>query len=227
MEQFRVVIGIPVFNEENTIEEVVDNFQKFADVFIVDDGSTDKTMERITSSNCAVLSLTENKGYENALLEIFDYFSKSDYTHLITADGDGQHTVTSIEKALDCISQQRDLQIAVGERDRLNRFSERIFSIASFPFLSVSDPLSGLKIYEKKFICKFLPTEMKINLGTSLLYYAKKTSVEALCFNIEIKSRSGSARVGSNVSVAFTLLKIFCFYFYHDLINKKSILKAG
>jgi hypothetical protein len=45
MEPPRIAILIPAFNEEKTIADVIQGALKFGDVFVVDDGSTDKTAE--------------------------------------------------------------------------------------------------------------------------------------------------------------------------------------
>ena len=126
--------------------------------------------------------------------------------------------------SIKCINQNKDLQIAVGQRDHLNRLSEHIFSLFSYPYLSVSDPLSGLKIYEKEFICKFLPVISELNFGTSLLYEARSGGISVVCFNIQIDKRLGSARVGTNFLVACKLINIFLFYFRKNLMTRLKFL---
>ena len=73
MEQLRILIGIPVFNEEDTIVNVVSSFKKYGDVFVFDDGSTDTTLDKVKNTECKYLSITENMGYDNALIEIFKF----------------------------------------------------------------------------------------------------------------------------------------------------------
>tara|TARA_B110000977_G_scaffold191057_1_gene262675 strand:- start:2218 stop:2898 length:681 start_codon:yes stop_codon:yes gene_type:complete len=224
MEQLRVLIGIPVFNEEDTIVSIVSSFEKYGDVFVFDDGSTDTTLDQVKKTGCKYLSSADNKGYDNALIEIFKFFKNSQYTHLITADGDEQHTSSAIIEAVKCIDENKDLRIAVGQRNHLNRLSEHIFSLCLYPFLLVSDPLSGLKIYEKEFICKFLPGISKLNFGTSLLFEARSNNISVACFNIQINKRLGSARVGTNFFVACKLITIFLFYFRKSLMMRFKLL---
>lgn len=45
MNKFKYTVVIPTFNEENRIEFVLKNFNKRANILILDDGSTDKTKE--------------------------------------------------------------------------------------------------------------------------------------------------------------------------------------
>ena len=47
----KILIIIPVFNEENNIEKCIDSIQyqtyKVSNIILVNDGSTDKTLEKI------------------------------------------------------------------------------------------------------------------------------------------------------------------------------------
>ena len=45
MNKYNYTVVIPTFNEENRIEFVLKNFNKRANILVLDDGSTDKTKE--------------------------------------------------------------------------------------------------------------------------------------------------------------------------------------
>ena len=63
-----IVVGIPAFNEEKTISNVVFTAQKFADTIIVcDDGSMDKTTEVARCSGADVIKHKCNRGYGAAI----------------------------------------------------------------------------------------------------------------------------------------------------------------
>ena len=88
----RFAIVIPVFNHEQKVADVIRQaLQLHMPVFVVDDGSTDKTFDRIKDiASITVLRHTENRGKGAALLTGFAAASKAaDWA--ITIDADGQH----------------------------------------------------------------------------------------------------------------------------------------
>jgi len=56
---------IPAFNEEGSVGKVVEDVKKYlpqADALVVNDGSTDQTLERARASGATVLNLPYNLG---------------------------------------------------------------------------------------------------------------------------------------------------------------------
>ena len=65
MDRSKIVTIVPAYNEEKTIFEVVNSLQKFTDVIVVDDNSTDKTSKlnnklKITMIMQLLLMLMDN-----------------------------------------------------------------------------------------------------------------------------------------------------------------------
>lgn len=213
MEQHKILIGVPAFNEEDTITEVILKFRNYGDVFVLNDGSTDGTQQCLNEAKCMFRSLELNRGYDHALIEIFKFFEKSKYDFLITADSDGQHEKDSIIAAIEFIKSTTNLHIAVGKRNRLNRLSEHIFALVMFPALLSPDPLSGLKIYSKNFISELPNKHKELNLGTRPLFEARKKGIRIHNFSIRVSKRSDKARIGTNIMVFLKLFKIIVYYF--------------
>ena len=67
MEVFKLGIVIPAFNEAITIAGVVNSIKAFGTVIVVDDGSTDETVNIASANGAMVVSHGENKGYEAAI----------------------------------------------------------------------------------------------------------------------------------------------------------------
>ncbi|MBU1627701.1 glycosyltransferase, partial [bacterium] len=65
-----VSVIIPVFNASSTFEKcltsVFKSDYKDFEVIVIDDGSTDKSMDIAKNYNCKIIELTENKGAANA-----------------------------------------------------------------------------------------------------------------------------------------------------------------
>jgi glycosyltransferase involved in cell wall biosynthesis len=57
-----VMIIIPAFNEEKHVKDVVTTALKYGDVIVVDDGSSDNTIENARSTGVKVIVTKTNKG---------------------------------------------------------------------------------------------------------------------------------------------------------------------
>jgi glycosyltransferase involved in cell wall biosynthesis len=58
---------------------------------VVDDGSTDDTVEVATAAGAAVVSHVVNKGYGAAIRSCFNYAKENNFDVMVILDGDGQH----------------------------------------------------------------------------------------------------------------------------------------
>lgn len=87
------ITALPVFNEVETVNEVLDEVVKYSPaVLVVDDGSTDGTAELLAQRDDIFLVRHEqNKGYGGALVTAFEFAIQNDYEILVTVDCDGQH----------------------------------------------------------------------------------------------------------------------------------------
>ena len=73
MERSEIAIIIPAYNEALTIQNIIQDVEKYGDVLVVDDCSTDKTVEAVKESKATLLSHERNLGYEKALSTGIDY----------------------------------------------------------------------------------------------------------------------------------------------------------
>jgi glycosyltransferase involved in cell wall biosynthesis len=111
-----VVIGIPAFNEENSIARVVMEAQKFADAVIVcDDGSTDLTAEIAMRLGADVVQHEQNSGYGAAIKSLFERAREFNADILVTLDADGQHNPGEIPDVLKPIT-AGEADVVIGSR---------------------------------------------------------------------------------------------------------------
>ncbi|KKL70165.1 hypothetical protein LCGC14_2107630, partial [marine sediment metagenome] len=88
-----ISIVIPLYNEENTILDLIEripNHHQY-EIILVDDGSTDTSLERIKeieNRDIRIIQHERNQGYGAALLSGFKH-STGDI--IVTMDSDGQH----------------------------------------------------------------------------------------------------------------------------------------
>src|SRR6516162_3979456 len=87
------LVAIPVYNEQKTLAGVVeDTLRQQFDLLVVDDGSTDGTLDVLRQfPQAAVVKHPKNRGYGAALRSAFRYAAQNDYDVVVTMDSDGQH----------------------------------------------------------------------------------------------------------------------------------------
>ncbi|MEF8801947.1 glycosyltransferase family 2 protein [Natronomonas sp.] len=111
-----VLVGVPAYNEAQSIASVVTNAKAYADeVLVVDDGSDDETNERALEAGAKVATHETNKGYGATLGTIFQYAYVMDVDHLVTIDGDGQHDPGDIPRLIEA-QRSSGADIVIGSR---------------------------------------------------------------------------------------------------------------
>ncbi len=70
----RLLIAIPVHNEQKYVQAVLDKVRQFHDqILVVDDGSTDAPAQILASrADIAVIRHPKNQGYGRSLIDAFD-----------------------------------------------------------------------------------------------------------------------------------------------------------
>lgn len=97
------LIIVPAYNEEKSLPGVVRDLRKhaaYADVLVVDDGSSDATARIAKELGVNVLRLPFNLGIGGAMQAGYLYAERQGYDIAVQFDGDGQHKAEEIEKLL-------------------------------------------------------------------------------------------------------------------------------
>ncbi len=113
---------IPVYNEEKSINEVIQSLPgNKKDIIIVDDGSIDRTLEIAEKAGVTLLKHKQNMGKGYAHRTGFNYGLEQKYDYLITLDGDGQHNPKEISRFIERIEDKKeDIIVGVRKRSPLN-----------------------------------------------------------------------------------------------------------
>lgn len=97
----RVAVLIPALNEELRIREVVEGaLAHCPNVIVVDDGSTDATVERIQDLPITLIRHEVRRGKGEALREGFRLACERGFDGVLSMDGDGQHSPGDIPRLL-------------------------------------------------------------------------------------------------------------------------------
>lgn len=175
-----VLVGIPAYNEAETIKSVVADAMEYADeVLVVDDGSTDETAQLAQEAGATVIVHSQNQGYGATVQTLFTHARENGAGCLVTLDGDSQHDVSDIDALVEAC-RESDVSVVIASRflgnSQPNIPPYRQFGLAVINFLSnlairirggkttVSDTQSGFRAYDAKAIETVAETE-DIGLG--------------------------------------------------------------
>jgi glycosyltransferase involved in cell wall biosynthesis len=88
----RIAVVIPAYNEEATIGSIVLGALRNCDqVYVINDGSTDKTSEVAKLAGADVLEMENNSGKAAALLRGLRTAKQNGFSYIVMMDGDAQH----------------------------------------------------------------------------------------------------------------------------------------
>ena len=112
----KIVAGLPIYNEEETIGTVVTQVKGYVDTVIcVDDGSSDSSARIAEACGAIVHRHRANRGYGGALKSLFAKARELNADCLIILDSDGQHEPSDIPKLLEPIK-SGDADFVIGSR---------------------------------------------------------------------------------------------------------------
>jgi glycosyltransferase involved in cell wall biosynthesis len=138
IDNYRVVVIIPAYNEEESLPHVLSDIPNFFDEIIVaNNGSTDNTSAVAKKSGATVLTENE-RGYGAACLKAIDYIKDQNYDVVVFLDGDYSDYPEEMNRVVDpIIKNNYDLVIGsrtIGKRVKGSMLPQAIFGnwLASF-----------------------------------------------------------------------------------------------
>jgi glycosyltransferase involved in cell wall biosynthesis len=203
METPRIAILIPAFNEEKTIADVVQGALEFGDVFVSNDGSTDKTAEVAERSGATILSQGDNQGYNSALNFGYQSLLNKGYLGIVTIDADGQHSPGDLHFFVESLLHGFD--IVVGIRPKKARVMESVFGIITNYLWGVKDPLCGMKAHSVKVLLDKEPLGTYNSIGTEILVFALASGFKVKSIPISGGERDGIPRFAGRLRANFLI----------------------
>lgn len=162
------LVIIPAFNEEGnlekTIKDIKDNSPDF-DYVIINDCSTDKTLEMCRRHGFSYLNLPVNLGIGGAVQTGYRYAYYHGYDIAVQFDGDGQHSASHLEDMVttlidtesDMVIGSRFIEKEGFQSSGLRRIGIKYFTglIKLLTGKKITDPTSGMRMVNKKLLEKF------------------------------------------------------------------------
>jgi glycosyltransferase involved in cell wall biosynthesis len=156
MKEFKTInIIAPCYNEELNVNEYLSRILKTLEklkidyhIFLIDDGSTDKTWEKILENcnknhNIQGIKFSRNFGHQSAIMAGIDYANSK---YLFLSDVDLQDPPELLEQMLETLINKK-LNAVFGKRSKNNEnFFKKYSSILFYKFFNL---LSNVKISEQ------------------------------------------------------------------------------
>lgn len=163
-----LLVFIPAFNEEESIEEVIRSVHEAlpgADLLVVDDGSSDGTAALARRAGARVASLPFNQGVGAAHQTAYLYAVRAGYETCGQIDGDGQHPAAEMARLVEVVSSGR-ADLAVGTRfaeggeyrgSKLRRLGQKTFGrmVSISTGQRFTDTTSGMRALNRRAMVLF------------------------------------------------------------------------
>jgi glycosyltransferase involved in cell wall biosynthesis len=206
-----LTVVIPVYNEAEALQNFLPELIEISEkngwwLIFVDDGSTDGSSEILVSlKDCYFVNVIKhkvNRGYGRALKS---GIMSAATEYVVTMDGDGQHSVSDIEKTFK-FALEKDADLVVGDRGRskdasvyreFGKWIIKLFTRILMP-LPVRDLNSGFKLYRTELVKKYIPlcpNTMAFSDVVTLAFINQRNLVMEHPISIQ-KRRSGKSTIG-------------------------------
>jgi glycosyltransferase involved in cell wall biosynthesis len=151
----RILVVVPAYNAGRYLRELVPRIRRFvpdSDLLLINDGSTDDTLDILKELHVNFISFHDNRGKGAALKAAFDYAIRNDYRSVLTIDADLQHLPEEIPgffaaedgRRLIIGTRRMNLKIMPLARWLTNNLTSLIISI--FSKARVRDSQSGFRL---------------------------------------------------------------------------------
>ncbi len=177
----KILIVIPCFNEEASLSKVLHDLHMFSSgtdailqVAVINDCSTDHTIEIAQQYNTIVLDLPINLGIGGAVQTGFKYAFENGFDMAIQMDGDGQHPASEVSILLKAMK-EHEADVVIGSRfinktgfqsSLLHRLGIRYFKKLNFLLTRsvINDSTSGFRCINRKaltIVSEYYPVEQQ------------------------------------------------------------------
>ena len=183
----RITAVIPTYNESEHIAKVVSDVSAHVPVIVVDDGSSDDTLNRLAPLDVDIVQHPTNLGKGEALKSGFRAALAQNVDAVITLDADGQHAPEDLPRFVEAYTKTR-ASLIIGQRDfRQMPFSRRLANTLGQRTLHaalgklIPDNQSGFRLIDRYLVEAMLDngeTGFEFEVEMILFCVAEKIAIE-------------------------------------------------
>lgn len=226
----KTLLIIPAYNEEESLKSTMDSIAAArvnADCLIVNDGSTDGTVQVCRDNGYPFIDLATNLGLAGALQAGMKYAYRHAYDCVIQFDADGQHLPEYIKPLEEAIESN---DIAIGSRfvDKKKPVSMRMLgsnlisiAIKITTGKLLKDPTSGMRAFNRRMIKQFA---LGLNFGPepdTVSYLIKRAGAKVVEVPVEMAERvAGESYLNFWTSITY-MLRMTISILFIQLIRKR------
>ena len=195
------IILIPALNESAVIGHVIKEIRRFCDfpVVVIDDASTDNTLEVARNAGAIVIPLAAQLGAWGAMQTGLRYALRQGYRTAITMDADGQHVASSLKDLMEPV-RSGIADVAIGACTQRGSWLRRVawIMMKRTSGLSLEDITSGFRVYNEQAITELASWRATLldyqDVGVLLLLQSK--GLKIVDVEVEMQERqNGASRV--------------------------------
>lgn len=238
-----MAVVIPAYNEEKTLPLVLNEIPKTIDgiskidILVIDDGSTDKTIQVAEKYGVLVVKHKGNRGLGNAFKSGLNYAIENGYDILVNTDADNQYPSKFIPNLVKPIM-KNEADMVIGNRqtwkvEHFGLFKRVMQNFGSFMVrlltsTNVEDTVSGFRAYSREAMYNLnITTKFSYVLDTIMQLSQKQMKI--ITVPIKVNPPTRKSRLFKNIfqhmyKSGFNLLRLFVVYQPFKFFFSLSIL---
>ena len=192
MDEKRILVYIPVKNEEMTIKKVIDEISTAHpswDILVVDDCSDDNSIFEVKKTKATIAPLIINTKGVGTILTAFMIAKKNNYDFMVKIDGDGQQEVGVLEPLIKSMY-EKNTDIVIGSRyvkkqketDSFLKVLGRVVSSSLINFKirgknNITDCTSGVRAWNSKSIGLLTDVYMQEPIAHDSMFWIREAII--------------------------------------------------
>lgn len=210
---------VPAYNEAKNIGRVISGLfsQGLKNVIVVDDGSTDQTVEIASTAGAIVLRHEVNRGQGASLQTGNEYALAHGASIVIHFDADGQFNPADINKAL-AVMKDKNVEVLLGSRFLDNRsqmpWTKKyiVLPVARFinwflTGLKLTDAHNGFRILSRSALEKINISQDRMAHNSEIISLIKQNKLSYLEYPVEVTYNEYGQGLGGGLKIIWEILQ--------------------